>query len=219
MTFDEALITLLDLLRTTAPPGIVNQFAHGDPALDHPDGPARRRQNLALYLRRFQDARYLLCGEAAGYNGARFSGITLCDEEKLAGPRPLPWAGATNGYRRGSRDDHPLHRELSASVVWKALGDRTDVALWNTVPWHPAGPNGPLTNRPPTPAERAAGQLLLRHVLTHLFPGARPLAVGRVAQTALHGLGYDAPYLRHPAQGGAALFRQGLAEHCPPSSP
>ncbi len=213
MDFEAALTELLQLLQTAAPPGIVNQYVAGDPALDHPDGPARRRQNLTLYLRRFRGARFVLCAEAAGYNGARFSGVTLCDESKLVGPHHLPWAGEAAGYRRGSRADHPLHRELSASVVWKALGDRADVALWNCVPWHPTGAAGPLSNRPPTSAERDAGLTLLRHVLTHIFPGARPLAVGRVAQASLAGLGYDAPYLRHPSQGGAVIFTQGLTQY------
>lgn len=216
MTFDHALDLLLDLLQTGAPPSLVNQYTRADPSLDHPDGPARRRANLARYLTTFRQARYLLCAEAAGYNGARFSGVTLCDEARLVGPQHLPWAGPAAGYARGSRADHPLHRELSASVVWHALGDRTDVALWNCVPWHPAGPRGPLSNRPPAPAERAAGLTVLQHVLTHVLPDARPVAVGRVAQAALASLGYaDLPCLRHPAHGGAVAFAQGLAVHCP----
>jgi hypothetical protein len=217
MDFEAALTALLDLLHTSAPPTLVNQYTYADPALDHPDGPARRCANLAAYLHHVRAARYLLCAEAAGYNGSRFSGVTLCDEAKLAGPDHLPWAGRAAGYARGSREDQPLHRELSASVVWKALGGRTDVALWNCVPWHPAGVRGPLSNRTPTPAERTAGLVVLRYVLTHLFPGVRPVAVGRVAQAMLASLGYtDVPCLRHPAHGGATLFTQGFIDACPP---
>jgi hypothetical protein len=217
MACEAALAELLDLLVTGAPPALTNQYAAADPALDHPDGPARRRANLVRYLRAFSAARWVLCAEAAGYNGARFSGVALTDEAKLAGPTPLPWAGAAAGYRRGSADGQPLHRELSSSIVWRALGERTDVALWNAVPWHPAGPAGPLSNRPPAPAERAAGLVVLRHLLTRVLPAARPIAVGRVAQALLAELG-DAgvPCLRHPANGGARLFAEGLARHCPP---
>jgi hypothetical protein len=194
----------------------VNQYTLVDPTLDHPDGPARRRQNLARYLATFQQARWVLVAEAAGYNGSRFSGVTLTDETKLAGPAPLAWAGLAAGYRRGSRDDQPLHRELSSTIVWKALGERCDVALWNAVPWHPAGPAGPLSNRPPTTSERAAGLALLDLLLTTVLPGAAPIAVGRVAQGMLAELGYQsAPCLRHPANGGARLFVEGLAAHCP----
>ena len=218
MELEAHIGVLLEMLRDVAPPTLVNQYTSADPALDHPDGPARRRANLARYLTIFQGARYVLCAEAAGYNGSRFSGITLCDETKLVGPGHLPWAGPAAGFARGSREDGPLHRELSASVVWNALGARSDVALFNCVPWHPAGPRGPLSNRTPTPAERAAGLAVLRYLLEHILSTARPVAVGRVAQASLAELGYtDAPCLRHPAHGGARLFTEGLHHHCPSS--
>ena len=219
MEFQAHVSALLEMLRDGAPSTLVNQYTSADPALDHPDGPARRRANLARYLTIFHGARYVLCAEAAGYNGSRFSGLTLCDELKLVGPHPLPWAGPAAGFARGSREDGPLHRELSASVVWNALGARTDVALFNCVPWHTAGPRGPLSNRPPTPAERAAGLGVLRYLLEHLLPAAQPVAVGRVAQAALAELGYHAvPCLRHPAHGGARLFAEGFHQHCPPQA-
>ena len=53
------------------------------------------------------------------------------------------------------------------------------------------------------------------HVLERLLAeasGARVLAVGRTAQAALATLGVDAPALRHPAHGGASLFRSQLAD-------
>jgi hypothetical protein len=216
--FEAGLARLVELLRTAAPPSLVNQYVWADPALDHPDGPARRLANLCRYLRTFRRARYLLCAEAAGYNGARFSGVTFCDEVRLVGPNHLPWAGPAAGYARGSRDDHPLHRELSATIVWATLGERTDVLLWNCVPWHPAGAAGPLSNRPPTPAERAAGQVVLAHVVTHLLPPIQPIAVGKTAQAGLAGLGLPAvPAVRHPANGGATRFRLGLAALIGPS--
>jgi uroporphyrinogen-III synthase len=40
--------------------------------------------------------------------------------------------------------------------------------------------------------------------------GARILAVGRTAAAALETLGIEAPALRHPAHGGAMIFRQQL---------
>jgi hypothetical protein len=58
---------------------------------------------------------------------------------------------------------------------------------------------------------------VLRHALAEVFREARPIAVGRVAQAMLAELGYaDIPCLRHPANGGARLFVEGLARHCPP---
>jgi hypothetical protein len=96
-------------------------------------------------------------------------------------------------------------------VVWGALGGQArGVLLWNAFPWHPPGAAGPLSNR--TPERR----LLLTnlHVLEALLAataGAQILAVGRTAQAALAHLGVDAPLLRHPAYGGAGLFRSQLA--------
>jgi hypothetical protein len=201
---------VLERLATTAPAGVFNQYAEADPALDLPDAAARRCANLARYLTLFAEAEYLLVGEAAGFGACRFSGIPFVDERKLVGPDPLPWAGAANGFLRCSRLDRPLLAESSAGVVWRALGSRRDVALWNLVPWHPAGPRGPLSNRLPAAAARRAGLELLDHVLSDRFPRARPLAVGRLAETALRELGRPSPYLRHPAHGGQPAFLAGL---------
>ena len=157
-----------------------------------------------------------MIGEAAGYAGSRFSGVPFTDEAHLVGPTPLSWAGLERGFLRTSRDERPLLREVSAGVVRRALGARLDVAFWNVVPWHPVGPRGPLSNRLPPRAVRQAGLELLRLALERVWPEARPIAVGRVAERALRDLGLAGPpYLRHPAHGGAAAFLAGLAERCP----
>ena len=203
--------SLLERLAKSAPDGVFNQYAEADPALDQPDAAARRRANLARYLALFAEADFLLVGEAAGFGACRFSGVPFVDERKLVGPDPLPWAGEANGFQRCSRLDRPLLAEASAGVVWRALGIRRDVALWNLVPWHPAGSRGPLSNRLPSAAARRAGLEVLDLVLRDHFPCARPLAVGRLAEAALRELGRPAPYLRHPAHGGQPAFLAGLA--------
>jgi len=48
---------------------------------------------------------------------------------------------------------------------------------------------------------------------------AQILAVGRTAQAALATLGVEAPALRHPAYGGAGIFRQQLLNHSAPLEP
>jgi hypothetical protein len=197
-------------------PGIFNQYADVDPALDQPDAAARRRQNLNRYLAAFEGARYVLIGEAAGYAACRFSGVPFTDERQLIGPAPLAWAGAGQGFQRASRSDRSLLVEASATVVWAMLGWRRDVVLWNVVPWHPIGPRGALSNAPPPPAAQRAGRELLQLMLREVWSAARPIAVGRVAERALQALGYSDPtYVRHPAHGGQAAFRVGLAKHCP----
>lgn len=197
-------------------PGIFNQYADVDLALDQADAAARRRQNLSRYLAAFDGARYVLIGEAAGYAACRFSGVPFTDERQLIGPAPLAWAGAGQGFQRASRSNRSLLAEASATAVWSMLGSRRDVVLWNVVPWHPIGSRGSLSNAPPTPAAQRAGRDLLQFMLREVWSAAEPIAVGRVAERALHMLGYPVPtYVRHPAHGGQAAFRVGLAKHCP----
>lgn len=192
--------------------GVFNQYAEVHPDFDRPDGAIRRLANMRLYLEEFRDAAYVLVSEAPGYAGARFSGVSFTDERLLLGPQALPWAHASGRYSRASRDDLPLRREMSATIVWSALGDRRDIVFWPSFPWHPVGPRGPLSNRAPRPRELPIGYELLRLFLDAVFPDRIVVAVGRYGQRALQALGYPDPlYIRHPAQGGASAFRQGIA--------
>jgi uracil-DNA glycosylase len=140
------------------------------------------RERLARYLDDRAGARWLVVAEAPGYRGARVSGLPLTSERQLTGSGPA---------------------EATATIVHRVLaelGVEEDVLLWNAVPTHPGGER---SNRPPTRAEVAAGLPFARE----LARGRRVVAVGRVAQAAL-----GAPYVRHPARGGAAAFRVGLCE-------
>ena len=145
---------------------------------------ALRRRRLVEYLESRADARILLVGEAAGYRGARVSGLAFTSERQLTGSGPT---------------------EISATIVHRTLdelGIADAVVLWNVVPTHPHRRGHPLSNRRPTSAEIEAGVPFVRR-LAH---GRRVLAVGRIAEQAL-----GAPYVRHPAHGGAAEFRATLA--------
>jgi hypothetical protein len=147
------------------------------------DSPLRRRR-LAEYLCGRRRASLVLVGEAAGYNGARVSGIAFTSERQLTGAGPA---------------------ELSATIVHRTLdelGIAEDVVLWNLVPTHPHRPGVSWSNRRPTAAEIAAGLPFVERVAE----GRRVLAVGRLAERAL-----GAPYVRHPSHGGAAAFRATLA--------
>jgi uracil-DNA glycosylase len=144
-------------------------------------GSSLRRARLVAYLESRRDAPLLLVGEAAGYRGARVSGIPFTSERQLTGAGP---AEATATI---------LHRALAE------LGLEESVLLWNVVPTHPGTAT---SNRAPTPAEVAAGLPFLRE----LVRGRRHVAVGRLAHAVLGG-----PYVRHPSHGGAAAFRAGLA--------
>jgi hypothetical protein len=191
--------------------GVVNPYREAFPELDGPAAPRRQRENLEAYLDRVGTPRLVLVGEALGFRGGRFSGIAFTSERQLAGPgdRRLPWAGSP--FRATSRNPD-LWLEPSGSIVWDALGGEARGALlWNSFPWHPWGARGPLSNRTPERSLVAANLHVLERLLAEM-PGARVLAVGRTAQGALAELGLDAPALRHPAHGGAVLFREQLRE-------
>ena len=139
-----------------------------------------RRERLLAYLGAYAGARLVLVGEAAGYRGARVSGIPFTSARQLTGRGPA---------------------EATATVVHRVLallGVEEDVLLWNVVPTHPGTA---ASNRRPTRAEVAAALPFLREVVA----GRTPIAVGRLAAAAL-----DAPYVRHPSHGGAAAFEEGL---------
>lgn len=139
-----------------------------------------RRERLCDYLAAHVDAQVVLVGEAAGYRGARVSGIPFTSERQLTGSGP---AEATATI---------VHRVLAA------LGVEQEVLLWNVVPTHPGSET---TNRRPTRAEVEAAAPFL----DELTRGRVVIAAGRLAAAVL-----GAPYVRHPSHGGAAAFEQGL---------
>jgi uracil-DNA glycosylase len=122
-------------------------------------------------------------GEAAGYRGARVSGLPFTSEHQLTGSGP---------------------GEATATIVQRTLAElglEEDIVLWNIVPTHPHRPGEPESNRRPTASE-------VREAMRFLEPlvaARRTIAVGRLAEAVLGG-----PYVRHPSHGGSAEFRAGL---------
>ena len=147
------------------------------------EGADARCERLLGYLRAREQAPLLLVGEAAGYRGARVSGVPFTSERQLTGTGPA---------------------EATATIVRRTLAElglEDETLCWNVVPTHPHHRGRPLTNRRPTCAEVEASRPFLRE----LARGRTVVAVGRLA----HGVLGD-PYVRHPSHGGAADFRAGL---------
>jgi uracil-DNA glycosylase len=140
------------------------------------------RGRLRSYLESRTGAEVVLVGEAAGYRGARVSGIPFTSERQLTGSGPA---------------------EATATIVHRVLaelGVENEVLLWNVVPTHPGSET---SNRRPTRAEVEAASPFL----AELTDGRTAIGVGRVAAAAL-----DAPFIRHPSHGGVAAFEEGLRQ-------
>ena len=106
--------------------------------------------------------------------------------------------------------------EPTATIVWGALlkiGVLSDeFVLWNAFPWHSFDPHrGLLSNRMPNKSEQLSGRPVLKAFL-ELFPCQQIVALGKIAAAQLEQLGLNAHCVRHPASGGAKLFRQQIAE-------
>lgn len=171
------------------------------------NGPEAKMARLAEHLA--CDAQYLLCGEAAGYQGLRHSGVAFTSERLLI-EGAIPRISANQ--QRLTRRRLP-YSEPSATIVWKtlyALGIAESTVLWNALQLHPHRPGFPQSNRTPTDREVRMGAKAL-DLLTQAMPKAKVIAVGRKAEQQLLGMGVaTVGAVRHPANGGATLFASGL---------
>jgi hypothetical protein len=206
------------------------------------NAPSIRRKQLAAYLRkRIGKVKLVLIGEALGYRGGHFSGIPMTSERILLGKkknvveavyerRNLHGRVRDGGHRpplqivtgiKPRRTSKPEKcpdgfSEPTASIVWGSLlrlGLKPEqFVLWNAFPWHSFDPRrGMLSNRMPNKSERSAGLVMLKAFLD-LFPCDEIVALGNVAASQLEELNVECQGVRHPASGGAKLFRQQIAK-------
>ncbi len=189
-----------------------------------PNAPAIRRKQLRAYLRkRVGKAKLAVIGEALGYRGGHFSGIPMTSERMLLGKMKDSgieskqiFSGITprrTSKRKRFRDGFS---EPTATIVWSTLL-RLDLkpeqfVLWNAFPWHSFDSRrGMLSNRTPTKSECSDGLPVVEAFLD-LFPCSEIVALGKVAASQLEELGVRTHCVRHPASGGAKLFRQQIAK-------
>jgi uracil-DNA glycosylase len=190
---------LRDLSRATIG-ATFNPFREADPD-DVPNAPSIRLANLRNYLDERAGADVVAVGEAAGYQGMRWSGIAFTSERDL-----MRWGLP---YRPTSTTRKGGWSEPSGTIVHGLLGElgaERRVILWNTVPTHPSLPDQPLSNRRPTRSEIAAGVVFAERLIDIIRPRLL-VGVGRIATETI---GDRAVYVRHPAQSGATAFRLGM---------
>lgn len=222
---DARVVDLIDMLKVRpANEDLFNPWWDFDPENDiAEESPAIRRAQLGQYLsERFDSARYLLVGEATGYQGGHFSGIPMTSERLLLGgldSRGVRPEHVFTGLvpRRTSRPDiKPLgFSEPTATIVWShlvSLGiDTYSVIIWNSCPWHSWNKSkGILSNRTPRTSETIAGEPTLRRLLA-ITNIEHVVAIGKRAQILLEQMNIKVRGLRHPSMQGAREFRDQFA--------
>ena len=231
----------LQLLKASPSDAVFNPWWEFDEQNDiAPNAPAIRRRQLRMYLEeRLAKARVTVIGEALGYRGGHFTGIPMTSERMLIG-KQANIALALSRRRTQALDDGgrrlPLQilsgikprrtskpgvcpdgfAEPTATIVWSAMlkiGVLPDeFVLWNAFPWHSFDPRrGLLSNRMPNKFEQISGRPVLDAFLA-LFPCQQIVALGKIAASQLEQLGVSTNCVRHPASGGAKLFREQIAK-------
>lgn len=200
---------------------VFNPWADMDPDHDLTSaGPRIRTRQFRHYLScRRSHARYLLIGEALGYQGGHFSGMAMTSERILLGhqiERGVEPGHVLPGLEPQRTSKPSLNpkgfSEPTATIVWNIVitaGLPYDkFVIWNVFPWHPYNPKkGLLSNRTPSSVELDAGLPYLQRFLA-LYPKCTVVAVGRKSGEGLTRLAVDHQPVRHPANGGAGEFRK-----------
>lgn len=198
---------------------VFNPWFDSDPENDiDKAAPAKRLSNLRSYINERTQADYLLLAEALGYQGGHFTGIAMTSERIILGNKSdlgiLPRHVCHSKLQRTSNQNRYKDgfNEPTASIVWQKLVaeklDTQNFVFWNAFPWHPYKSSGSiLSNRTPSTSELKEGEVVLR-ALIQASNFKKVIALGNKADSILKSLGIPAVKVRHPAMGGAELFRE-----------
>lgn len=204
-----------------------NPWATFDPVFDFgEEAPHVRLAQLREYLEcRVDQAKYLLVAEAVGYQGGKFSGIPMTSERMLLGHHRdievsdiLPTLKARRTSNRITAPSKTVEQygfaEPTATIVWGLIRDLklppSEVILWNIFPFHPfQASKGALSNRPPRRNELMVGKKYLG-MLRAFCP--REVKVIGIGEKAAATLGEGCLKVRHPANGGATMFREQMSK-------
>jgi len=217
----DSVENFIRLLKKSPPGAVFNPWWQVDKQNDVVrNAPAIRRKQLRAYLRkRVGKVKLVVIGEALGYRGGHFSGIPMTSERILLGKKkdvgidPEQVFSSIKPRRTSkSRICPGGFSEPTATIVWGTLlglGLKPkQFVLWNAFPWHSFDQRrGMLSNRMPNKSERFDGISVLNAFL-NLFPCDEIVALGNVAASQLKELDAETHQVRHPASGGAKLFRQ-----------
>jgi len=218
----QSIEKFLRRLKKSPSGAVFNPWWQVDEENDVPQAPRIRREQLRAYLcDRLGKARLAIIGEALGYRGGHFSGIPMTSERLLLGRKtgiaPERILLGITPQRTSKPQKCPDgFSEPTATIVWSTLLrlelSPAEFVLWNAFPWHSFDSRrGMLSNRTPTNSEQSAGIPALKAFLD-LFTFHEVVALGRIAAAQLKYLAVSARYVRHPASGGAKLFRHQVAK-------
>ena len=164
--------------------------------------------NLRLYLNEMisRKPKYLIVGEAPGYNGCRWSGIPFTSEAVLVNNSFF-----NKNYK--IRDINKPQKESSATIVWNCLDEMNVYPLmWNAFPFHPYT-DKTNSNRAPNTQELKFGAEIL-HELINIFGSDKEniFAIGKKAEGSLSSFDSfnNVKYIRHPSNGGKNDFIEGM---------
>ena len=219
----ESIERFVRLLKQSPPGAVFNPWWQVDKQNDiGRNAPLIRRKHLRAYLRkRLGKAKVVVIGEALGYRGGHFSGIPMTSERILLGKKENVGIKPEHVFSNCKQGEQARlnsarmvfpsqQRRLSGACCSGLAESRKEFVLWNAFPWHSFDPRrGLLSNRTTKKSERPAGLSVLKAFLD-LFPCEEIIALGNVAAWQLKELNVECHRVRHPASGGARLFRQGI---------
>lgn len=185
---------------------LFNPYRDFDSELDVDDASRLRRANLEAYIRAFGPApKVVVLAEAPGPWGCRFSGVPITSESQL-----LDADFPISGEKTSRAPD--AFSEYSAGIFWRVmLPYFPEFIIWNAVPLHPHRNGEPTTIRTPRTSELRSFVEVTAAIVDAVDP-VEVVALGRKAEQQLGWAGIECRYVRHPSQGGAVRFAEGMGE-------
>ena len=186
--------------------GLFNPYNDRNDDYDVPGAIDIRRDNFKNYLSSYASMpRLFLLAEAPGPWGCRFSGVPLVSESQLE-DKAFPIHGTAT-----SLAEVP-HSEYTAKIYWRVLGPYFPAFFpWNSVPFHPYKEDKLMSIRNPGNREVLVYVETLKAIIEAIKP-ERVLSIGRKAEYAFSKIDVPCTYIRHPSQGGARKFEDGINE-------